>query len=104
MCLAVPGKIISFEESSGELKIAKVDFAGVTKNICVDWLPDIKIGEYVLVHVGFALNKIDEKEAEKTLASLKEMGEMVEDEFLSDEENIALEREKSKKNKNEIEK
>jgi len=76
MCLAVPGKITSIDESNPELKMAKVNFNGVTKDVCVQWLPDIKVGEYVLVHVGFALNKIDEKDAEETLQMLKEMGDI----------------------------
>ncbi len=77
MCLAVPGKVLSLEEApEGEPKMARVDFAGVIKNICVDWLPDIQVGEYVIVHVGFALNKIDEKEALETLQLLREMGDI----------------------------
>ena len=76
MCLAVPGKITSIDESNPELKMAKVNFNGVTKDICIQWLPDVKVGEYVLVHVGFALNKIDEKDAEETLQMLKEMGDI----------------------------
>jgi hydrogenase expression/formation protein HypC len=77
MCLAVPGKVISIENTAeNNPKIAKVDFAGVIKNICIDWLPDVKVGEYVMVHVGFALNKIDEKEAEETLNILREMGDI----------------------------
>jgi hydrogenase expression/formation protein HypC len=71
MCLAVPGKIISIDETKPELKMAKVDFGGITKDVCIQWLDDVKIGEYVLVHVGFALNKIDEKEAVKTLKILE---------------------------------
>jgi len=76
MCLAVPGKITSIDESNPELKMAKVNFNGVTKDVCVQWLPEVKVGEYVLVHVGFALNKIDEKDAEETLQMLKEMGDI----------------------------
>lgn len=76
MCLAVPGKVTSIDESNPELKMAKVNFNGVTKNICVEWLPDIKVGEYVLVHVGFALNKIDEDDAKETLRILREMGDI----------------------------
>jgi hydrogenase expression/formation protein HypC len=56
--------------------MAKVDFAGVVQNICIDWLPDVQVGEYVIVHVGFALNKIDEKDAEETLKLLREMGDL----------------------------
>ncbi len=75
MCLAVPGRIISFEEEQGGSKMAKADFAGVVKTVCIDWVPDVKIGDYVLVHVGFALNKIDEKEAEETLRAFREVEE-----------------------------
>ncbi len=78
MCLAIPGKIISIDNSNPELKMAKVDFAGVMKNVCIEWLPDVQTGEYVLVHVGFALNKIDVEDAEKTLADLRAMGDLPE--------------------------
>ncbi len=79
MCLAVPGKVISIDagEQPGP-KMAKCDFAGVIKNICIDWLPEIKVGEYVMVHVGFALNKIDEEDAQETLRLLREMGDLPE--------------------------
>lgn len=76
MCLAVPGKVVSIDESNPELKMAKVNFGGVNKNICIQWLPDVKIGEYVLAHVGFALSKIDEKDAEDTIKILRDMGEL----------------------------
>lgn len=79
MCLAVPGKIVSIDESAA-LRMAKVNFGGVGKDVCLEWLPDAKIGDYVLVHVGFALSKIDEKEAEETLRMLTEMGELIEEE------------------------
>lgn len=78
MCLAVPGKIVSIDESAA-LRMAKVNFGGVGKDVCLEWLPDAKIGDYVLVHVGFALSKIDEKEAEETLRMLTEMGELIEE-------------------------
>ncbi len=73
MCLAVPGKIISFENSADTPLMAKVSFGGVIKLVCMDWLPDTKIGEYVIVHAGFAISKVDEKEAEETLQMVKEM-------------------------------
>lgn len=79
MCLAVPGKIVSIDESNPELKMAKVNFSGVSKEVCIQWLPDIAVGDYVLVHVGFALNKIDEKDAEETLRILREMGDIEEE-------------------------
>ena len=76
MCLAVPGKVTSIDESNPELKMAKVNFNGVSKDICIQWLPDVKIDDYVLVHVGFALNTIDEKDAIETIQILKEMGDI----------------------------
>lgn len=76
MCLAIPGKIVSIDESNNELKMAKVNFGGVMKDICIQWLDDIKIGDYVLAHVGFALNKIDQKDAEETIEILKQMGDI----------------------------
>lgn len=76
MCLAVPGKIIRIHTNENQLKMAKVDFAGVQKEVCLEWLPDSKIGDYVLVHVGFALNKIDEEDALNTIKTLREMGDL----------------------------
>jgi hydrogenase expression/formation protein HypC len=76
MCLAVPGKVTSIDDSNPELKMAKVNFNGVTKDICIQWLPDVKVDDYVLVHVGFALNTIDEKDAIETIQLLKEMGDI----------------------------
>ena len=76
MCLAIPGKIVSIDESNKDLKMAKVNFGGVMKDICIQWLPDVQIGEYVLAHVGFALNKIDQKDAEETIEILKRMGDL----------------------------
>jgi hydrogenase expression/formation protein HypC len=76
MCLAIPGKIVSIDESNSELKMAKVNFGGVMKDICIQWLSDVQIGDYVLAHVGFALNKIDQKDAEETIEILKQMGDI----------------------------
>ena len=70
------GKVTSIDESNPELKMAKVNFNGVTKDICIQWLPDVKVDDYVLVHVGFALNTIDEKDAIETIQMLKEMGDI----------------------------
>jgi hydrogenase expression/formation protein HypC len=76
MCLAIPGKIVSIDESNNELKMAKVNFGGVMKDICIQWLDDVHVGDYVLAHVGFALNKIDQKDAEETIEILKQMGDI----------------------------
>jgi hydrogenase expression/formation protein HypC len=67
MCLAVPGKILSIDASVPELKMAKVDFGGVTKSICIQWL-DVDSGDYILAHAGMAITKLDQDEAEETLA------------------------------------
>ena len=78
MCLAIPGKVLTVEKDSNPV-MGNVNFAGVQRRVCLDWLPDVKVGEYVLVHVGFALSKVDEKEAEETLNMLQRMGESLDE-------------------------
>ena len=75
MCLSVPGKVLKITEEDG-FKMGRVDFSGITKRICLEYVPDIQVGEYALVHVGFAISKIDEKEAAKTLKLLRELEQM----------------------------
>jgi hydrogenase expression/formation protein HypC len=75
MCLAVPGKVISIDRSNPELNMAKVDFSGIIKEICVQWLPEVKTGDYILAHVGMALNILDENEALETISLIRELGE-----------------------------
>jgi hydrogenase expression/formation protein HypC len=75
MCLAVPGKIVSVA-GDDIARQAKVDFGGVLKDINLAYVPDAKIGDYVLVHVGFAISVVDEEEAAKVFAYLKEMNEL----------------------------
>lgn len=75
MCLAVPGKVLSIRRDVSPV-MGTVSFAGVEKEICLEWVPEVRIGNYVIVHVGFALNTIDDREAEETLRMLKEMGEL----------------------------
>ena len=60
MCLAVPGKIVSIDESDPELKMAKVKFGETVKDICIQWIDDVKVGDFVMAHVGTALTKVDE--------------------------------------------
>ena len=72
MCLAVPGKIIEIYEQTG-LLMGKVDFGGVIREVCLTYVPEAKIGDYTVIHVGFALNLIDEKDALETLALLDEI-------------------------------
>jgi hydrogenase expression/formation protein HypC len=79
MCLSIPGKVVSIDETNSDLKMGKVDFAGVKKEVCLQWLDDVKVGDYVLVHVGFALNKVDEQEAASTIALFRKMIELDEE-------------------------
>ncbi|NBC57343.1 MAG: HypC/HybG/HupF family hydrogenase formation chaperone [Bacteroidetes bacterium] len=77
MCLAVPGKIKSIESQyNNTVRIAKVSFGGVTKEASLEMLPDANIGDYVLVHVGVAISKVNEEEAKKTFDYLEEIGEL----------------------------
>jgi len=75
MCLAVPGKVHSIDQSNPDLIMAKVNFSGVMKDICVQWLPEVKEGDYILAHVGMALNILDEEEALETIELIRELGE-----------------------------
>jgi len=75
MCLAVPGKIMSIDDSKS-LRMAAVDFSGVQADICIEWLPEAGIGDYILAHVGTALTKLDEEDAIATLDALAELGEI----------------------------
>ena len=77
MCLAIPGKVIETLESAG-LKMARVSFAGMVKQVCLEYTPDAAVGDYVLVHVGFALSRVDQEEAERTYKILQELGQLTE--------------------------
>jgi hydrogenase expression/formation protein HypC len=76
MCLAVPGKVLSIEGGDALERTGKVDFGGVRKEVSLACLPEAKIGDYVIVHVGLAISRLDEDEALKTLSYLEEMGEL----------------------------
>lgn len=78
MCLAVPGRIISLEETDPLLRTGKVDFAGVIKPVNLSYVPEAREGDFVLVHVGFAISKVDEAEAAQVFDYLREMGELAE--------------------------
>jgi hydrogenase expression/formation protein HypC len=79
MCLAVPGRILSVAEVDGTL-MADVDFGGVRKEVCLQYIPDAAVGEYVVVHVGFAIQRLDEQSARDTLTNFERMG-LLEQEF-----------------------
>jgi len=72
MCLGIPAKVIELYESKG-LKMAKVDFGGVVKEACMEYLPEVKLGDYTIVHVGFGLSILDEQEAMETMELLRQI-------------------------------
>jgi hydrogenase expression/formation protein HypC len=80
MCLAVPGRVLEITAEQ-DLLFGKVEFGGISKQICLELVPDIKVGEFVIVHVGFALARIEEAEAQRVLKLLDEMS-------VSDEMNV----------------
>jgi hydrogenase expression/formation protein HypC len=73
MCLGIPGKVLEISEATG-VKMGKVDFGGVIKDVCLAYLPDIQLGDYAIVHVGFAITKLDEASAKETLALFEVLG------------------------------
>jgi hydrogenase expression/formation protein HypC len=75
MCLGVPGRITDIDEKA-VLRMGTVDFEGVTREVCLTCVPEAGVGDYVIVHVGFAISQLDEAEARSTLALLHEMGEV----------------------------
>ncbi len=84
MCLAVPGKVVEIA-GEGELRMGKVDFSGVQRQACLAYVPEVQLGDYVLVHVGFAISRIDEQQAMETLATLEEIGALAELDDLGEE-------------------
>ncbi|MBI5883114.1 MAG: HypC/HybG/HupF family hydrogenase formation chaperone [Elusimicrobia bacterium] len=79
MCLAVPGKIISIQEGADPLsRMGEVSFGGVVKEACLAYVPEAKVGDYAIVHVGFALSILDEEEAKRTLDYFRQLGEIAE--------------------------
>jgi hydrogenase expression/formation protein HypC len=77
MCLAVPGMIERVDAEDINPRMADVNFGGVKRQVCIDFLPDVKIGEYVIVHVGFALEKINKEEAEEQLKIFAEAEDII---------------------------
>jgi hydrogenase expression/formation protein HypC len=78
MCLAVPGKIVSIEGTDPVFRSGRVSFGGIIKQINLAYVPEAKIGDYVLVHVGFAISTVDEEEAQQVFEYLRQMGELAE--------------------------
>ncbi len=72
MCLGIPGKIVEIYTTGG-LRMGKVDFGGATREACLEYLPDAQVGDYTIIHVGFAITRLSESEAQESLALLDEM-------------------------------
>lgn len=75
MCLAIPGKVLETEQE-GESRLGRVEFGGITRKVSLDLVPEAQVGDYVIVHVGFAISKLDEQEARRTLELLEQMGDL----------------------------
>lgn len=78
MCLGVPGKVLETYESHGTL-MGKVDFGGIKKEVCLAYVPEIEVGDYAIVHVGFAITRLDEASALETLSLFEQMGVLEEE-------------------------
>lgn len=76
MCLGVPGRVVEIQPNAIGVPHGRVDFGGIVKEVCLAYTPDVEIGEYVVVHVGFAISKIDEAEAKRVFAYLTDTGEL----------------------------
>ncbi|MGC2637547.1 MAG: HypC/HybG/HupF family hydrogenase formation chaperone [Acidobacteriaceae bacterium] len=77
MCLAIPGKVVETYSHEG-MHMARVQFGGVTREACLEYVPETQVGEYVLVHVGFAISRVDEEEARRTYEALAELDQLSE--------------------------
>lgn len=86
MCLGIPGKVVEIYEAHGT-RMGKVDFSGIQKEVCLAYLPEIAVGDYTIIHVGFAITRLDEASALETLALFNQMG-LLEEELLADEEGV----------------
>ena len=76
MCLAIPGKVVSISGDDPVTRMGRIDFSGVIKQASLAYVPEVVVGDYVIVHVGFALSKVDEAEARKIFEYLNKMGEL----------------------------
>jgi hydrogenase expression/formation protein HypC len=76
MCLAIPGKVVSISGDDPVTRMGRIDFSGVIKQVSLAYVPEVVVGDYVIVHVGFALSKVDEAEAQIVFEYLRQMGEL----------------------------
>ncbi len=78
MCLGVPGKVVEIYEADG-IRMGRIDFGGIVKEACLDFVPEIELGEYAIIHVGFAITRLDEESAMETLDLLNQIGSVAEE-------------------------
>ncbi len=78
MCLGIPGKVIEIYETNGT-RMGRVDFGGVTKEVCLAYVPEVELGDYTIIHVGFAITRLDEQSAQESLKLFQEMGRLEEE-------------------------
>jgi hydrogenase expression/formation protein HypC len=87
MCLAIPGRVEEIT-TDGLIRIGRVNFGGVVKRVCLDYVPEIVVGDYAIVHVGFAISRVDEATAQETLATFRAMG-VLDEELATEDEAFA---------------
>lgn len=78
MCLGIPGEVISIDRADELTPVARVNFGGIVKQVCLSYTPEVDVGDYVIVHVGFAISRLDPEEAQKTFQYLEELGQVAE--------------------------
>ncbi len=76
MCLAIPGKLIEIAPDPNGVRMGRANFGGIVKQVCLEYTPEVQLGDYVLVHVGFALSKVDEEEARRTYEALQQLDQL----------------------------
>jgi hydrogenase expression/formation protein HypC len=76
MCLAIPGKLVEIATDAQGVRMGRANFGGIVKQVCLEYTPEVSLGDYVLVHVGFALSKVDEEEAARTYKALEELQQL----------------------------
>jgi hydrogenase expression/formation protein HypC len=77
VCLGIPGQVVSLEDANG-LRMGRVRFGGIVRQACLEYVPEVALGDYVIVHAGFAISRVDEDEAARTYQLLEEMGQLAE--------------------------
>jgi hydrogenase expression/formation protein HypC len=78
MCLAIPGKVLDIQSDEQGVRMGRTNFGGIVKQVCLEYTPEVKVGDYVLVHVGFALGTVDEAQAQRTYQALEDLDQLTE--------------------------